>query len=179
MAENRAVGHEDNEPFEWRGPFISRSLSSLIGPLIDELSPIPVTEMMDAPVARRGKRTTRARNARISIGRRCGGRRGARVSSVFRGEGRRGMARNRASFSLAPPLGNRVLASIFRFSEQKSRTIGGASSSSADSSIGRTMPPPLFLFFSRLFDIGPRPPLPALPPPVLRSSSTNGNAIER
>lgn len=103
MAENRAVGHEDNEPFEWRGPFISRSLSSLIGPLIDELSPIPVTEMMDAPVARRGKRTTRARNARISIGRRCGGRRGARVSSVFRGEGRRGMARNRASFSLAPP----------------------------------------------------------------------------
>lgn len=75
MAENRAVGHEDNEPFEWRGPFISRSLSSLIGPLIDELSPIPVTEMMDAPVARRGKRTTRARNARISIGRRCGGRR--------------------------------------------------------------------------------------------------------
>lgn len=41
MAENRAVGHEDNEPFEWRGPFISRSLSSLIGPLIDELSPIP------------------------------------------------------------------------------------------------------------------------------------------
>lgn len=77
------------------------------------------------------------------------------------------------------PLGNRVLASIFRFSEQKSRTIGGASSSSADSSIGRTMPPPLFLFFSRLFDIGPRPPLPALPPPVLRSSSTNGNAIER
>lgn len=76
MAENRAVGHEDNEPFEWRGPFISRSLSSLIGPLIDELSPIPVTEMMDAPVARRGKRTTRARNARISIGRRCGGRRG-------------------------------------------------------------------------------------------------------
>lgn len=102
MAENRAVGHEDNEPFEWRGPFISRSLSSLIGPLIDELSPIPVTEMMDAPVARRGKRTTRARNARISIGRRCGGRRGARVSSVFRREGRRGMARNRASFSLAP-----------------------------------------------------------------------------
>lgn len=77
------------------------------------------------------------------------------------------------------PLGNRVLASIFRFSKQKSRTIGGASSSSADSSIGRTMPPPLFLFFSRLFDIGPRPPLPALPPPVLRSSSTNGNAIER
>lgn len=77
------------------------------------------------------------------------------------------------------PLGNRVLASIFRFSEQKSRTIGGASSSSAGSSIGRTMPPPLFLFFSRLFDIGPRPPLPALPPPVLRSSSTNGNAIER
>lgn len=51
MAENRAVGHDgkDNEPFEWRGPFISRSLSSLIGPLIDELSPIPVTEMMDAP----------------------------------------------------------------------------------------------------------------------------------
>lgn len=145
MAENRAVGHEDNEPFEWRGPFISRSLSSLIGPLIDELSPIPVTEMMDAPVARRGKRTTRARNARISIGRRRGGTRLVRVSS--RRKERNG---KESRLFFTRPLGNRVLASIFRFSKQKSRTIGGASSSSADSSIGRTMPPPLFLFFSSL-----------------------------
>lgn len=38
---------EDNEPFEWRGPFIHpRSLSSLIGPLIDELSPI-LTDLRD------------------------------------------------------------------------------------------------------------------------------------
>ena len=69
---------EDNEPVEWHGPFISRSLSSLIGPLIDELSPI-LTDLRDDGCPGFGS-TSRvstssvterwARNARISI--RCG-----------------------------------------------------------------------------------------------------------
>lgn len=131
---------------------------------------------------RRWHDAVRERRERVTRGYRlaavAGGGGGTRLVRVSWRRKERNGKESRLFFT-RPPLGNRVLASIFRFSKQKSRTIGGASSSSADSSIGRTMPPPLFLFFSRLFDIGPRPPLPALPPPVLRSSSTNGNAIER
>lgn len=131
---------------------------------------------------RRWHDAVRERRERVTRGYRlaavAGGGGGTRLVRVSSRRKERNGKESRLFFTR--PLGNRVLASIFRFSKQKSRTIGGASSSSADSSIGRTMPPPLFLFFSlRLFDIGPRPPLPALPPPVLRSSSTNGNAIER
>lgn len=142
MAENRAVGHdgEDNEPFEWRGPFISRSLSSLIGPLIDELSPIPVTEMMDAPG--NGKRTTGARNARISIGCRCREGEGTRLVHV--------------SLKRKEDRLESIFENIsFRFLKWKFPTIGGASSRLVNRAHNASSTSSSFsLLLSRRFDIG-------------------------